>query len=128
MVPRPARRDLPAVLGVLVVSTGVAALALGTARGVTPLGGNSYDTEFISAWWWLAWLVAPAPVVAAGRRPAVAARQTVALVLPQFGAAAVCVARYRSSGWADGLEGLAFLFPVLLTVVTGAAVVLRRRS
>jgi hypothetical protein len=33
------------------------------------------------------------------------------------------VARYHSSEWADGLEGLAFLFPVLLTVVTAALVI-----
>jgi hypothetical protein len=121
------RRDLPAVLVLLALSVGVAVLALATARGVTPLGDDVYATEFISAWWWLAWLLLPAPVATARRRPGAAALQTVALVLPQFAAAAVCVARYRSSGWADGLEVLTFLHPVLLTVVTCVLVALRRR-
>jgi hypothetical protein len=66
-------------------------------------------------------------VLTARRRPRAAALQTVALVLPQFVAAAVCVARYRSSGWSDGLESLAFLLPVALTVVTGGLVLLLRR-
>jgi hypothetical protein len=122
------RRNLPAVLAVLALSVGVAVLALVTARGVTYLGGNSYRTEFISAWWWLVWLLVPVPVGTVRRRPTAAAGQTVALVLPQFVAAAVCVARYRSSGWADGLEVLAFLHPALLTVVTCALVSRRRRG
>jgi hypothetical protein len=119
-------RDLPAVLVVLALSVGVAVLALTTARGVTPLGDDVYATEFISAWWWLAWLLLPVPVATSRRRPRAAAAQTVALVLPQFVAAAVCVSRYRSSGWSDGLEELAFLHPVLLSVVTGVLVAPRR--
>jgi hypothetical protein len=125
------RRDhvLTAVvtLVVLLLSVGVAVLALATADGVTPLGDDAYRTEFISAWWWLAWLLVPVPVLTARRRPRAAVLQAAALVLPQFVAAAVCVARYRSSGWSDGLEGLAFLQPVALTVVTGGLVVLLRR-
>ncbi len=43
--------------------------------------------------------------------------------------AAVCVARYRSSGWGDGLEVSAFLHPLLLTVLAGGLVaVVRRRG
>ena len=121
------RRDLPVVLIVLATSAGIAALALATAQGVTPVGDDAYDTEFISAWWWLAWVLLPVPVGTARRRPRAAALQAVALLLPQFVAAAVCVSRYRSSGWSDGLEGLAFLHPVLLTAVTCGLAALRRR-
>ena len=108
------------------LSSAVAVLALATARGVTPLGDGVYDTEFISASWWLAWLLLPVPVAAARHRPRAAAFRTVALVLPQFVAAAVCVPRYRSSGWGDGLEVLAFLHPLLLTGATYGPVALRR--
>jgi hypothetical protein len=127
-----ARRDLTAVLGVLAVlgaSAAVAVLALGTARGVTRLSDVDYRTEFISPWWWLAFLLAPVPARTVRRRPGTAAVQTLALVVPQFGAAAVCVGRYADSGWSDGLEGLAYLHPLLLTVVTVAlAAAVRRRS
>jgi hypothetical protein len=123
------RRDLTAVLALLAVSTAVAVLALATARGVVPLGDDAYETEFVSGWWWLAFLLAPVPALAARRRPAAARALTVALVGPQFVAAAVCVARYRSSGWGDGLEVSAFLHPLLLTVLAGGLVaVVRRRG
>lgn len=120
-------RDLPGALVILTLSAGIAVLALVTARGVTPLGGDSYETEFISGWWWLAWVLIPTPVLTARRRPRAAALQTGALVLPQFVAAAVCVSRYRSSGWSDGLEIFAFLQPALLTAVTCVLVSLSRR-
>ncbi len=112
----------------LALSAAIAVLALGTARGVTALGGGSYETEFITAWYWLAWLLIPVPALAARWRPHAALAHTVALVLPQFVAATVCVARYRSSGWSDGLEVLIFVHPILLTVVTVAVVDARRRA
>jgi hypothetical protein len=122
-------RDLAGVLGVLVLSAAVAVLALTTARGVTPLGDDRYATEFVSNWWWLAFLLAPLPAVCARRRPSTAAAAASALVVPQVVAAAVCVARYRASGWGDGLEVLSFLHPVLLTVVTsGLVAALSRRA
>ena len=123
------RRDAVAVLGVLALSAGVAVLALATARGVVPLGGSSFETEFISPWWWLAFLLAPLPAVAARRRAATGLAAGAALVVPQFVAAAVCVQRYRSSGWSDGLEVFAYLHPLLLTVVAGVLVAVpgRRR-
>ena len=117
-----------AVLTVLAVSTAVAVLALVTARGVTPLGDGRYDTEFITAWCWLSWLLVPVPVTTARRSAAIALAQTVALVAPQFVAVAVCASRYRFAGWSDGLEGLAYLHPVLLTALTGGLVLLRRRD
>ncbi|MGY1652413.1 hypothetical protein [Geodermatophilus sp. SYSU D01119] len=122
------RRDALAVLGVLALSAGVAVLALATARGVVPLGGSSVETEFISPWWWLAFLLAPLPAVAARRRTATGLAAGVVLVVPQVVAAAVCVQRYRTSGWGDGLEVFAYLHPLLLTVVTAALLaVLSRR-
>ena len=123
------RADTALALTVLALSTAVAVLALVTARGVVPLGGDAYGTEFVRGWWWLAFLLAPVPALTARRRPAAARVQTVALVVPHVAAAAVCVARYRASGWGDGLEVFAFLHPVLLTLATGALVAaLRRRA
>jgi hypothetical protein len=128
---RASRRDLAAALAVVVavlaVSAGIAALALALARGVVPLGGSSYRTEFISPWWWLAFLLVPVPGVVARTRAATAAAATAALVVPQFAAAAVVVGRYRSSGWGDGLEVFAYAHPLLLTLVTGTLVALVRR-
>ncbi|NEM06849.1 hypothetical protein GCU54_12610 [Geodermatophilus normandii] len=128
---RTSRPDLPAALAVVVavlaVSAGIAALALALAQGVVPLGGSSYRTEFISPWWWLAFLLVPVPAVAARTRAATAAAATAALVVPQFAAAAVVVGRYRSSGWSDGLEVFAFGHPLLLTLVTAILVALVRR-
>nr|WP_246214652.1 hypothetical protein [Modestobacter muralis] len=114
----------------LAASVAVAVLALSTADGVTQLTDIDYSTEFVSAWWWLAFLLAPVPALASRRSTsAAAAVQVVALVVPQFVAAAVCVGRYRSSGWGDGLEVFAYLHPLLLTAVTvGLVAVARRRS
>jgi hypothetical protein len=120
--------DVAAVLGVLLLSAAVALLALTTARGVVALGDDNYATEFISGWLWLAFLLAPLPSAFARRRTTTAAVAVAALLLPQFIAAAVCVARYRTSGWGDGLEVLVFLHPVLLTVVTCGLVALSRRA
>ncbi|WP_448641535.1 hypothetical protein [Geodermatophilus sp. URMC 63] len=129
MSPTRACADLAVALVLLALSTAVAVLALVTARGVVHLGGDSYRTEFVSGWWWLAFALAPVPALTARRRPAAARAPTLALVGPQVVAAAVCVARYRSSGWGDGLEVLAFLHPLLLTAVTVALVaVVRRRA
>ena len=121
-------RDVMVVLVVLVLSTAVAVLALGTADGVVHLGGPDYRTEFITGWWWLAFLLVPLPAAFARRRPVTAAAVTVALVVPHVVAAAVSVARYRTSGWGSGLEALAFAHPVLLALVTwGLMVAVRRR-
>ena len=121
------RASLLTALVVLAASVAVAVLALVTAGGVTQLTDSNYSTEFISDWWWLAFLLAPVPALSARRRPLGAAIQTVALVVPQFAAATVCVARYRSSGWGSGLEVFAYLHPLLLTALTVALMVLRRR-
>jgi len=119
---RVGRRDVVGLLTVLLLSTTVAVVALGTADGVTSLGGGSYATEFISPWCWSAFLLVPLPVLTARRRLRAASDQGLALVLPQVVAAAVCVARYRSSGWGDGLEGLVFLHPLLLLAIAGGSV------
>jgi hypothetical protein len=122
------RSGAVAVVSVLVLSAAVAVLALTTAQGVVPLGNDSYATEFISGWWWLAFLLAPLPAVVVRRRPKRTAAAVAALLLPQVTAAAVCVARYRSAGWGDGLEVLAFLHPALLAVVAYGLVAFSRRA
>jgi hypothetical protein len=114
-------------VAVLALSTAIAVLALRAASGVTALGGDSYRTEFISSWWWTAFLLVPVPVVLARRWPRSAAVPVLALVLPQVVAAAVCVSRYRSSGWGDGLEALAFVQPLLLLALTAVLVAVVRR-
>ena len=118
--------EVAGALLVLALSVAIAVLALATADGVTRLSDIDYRVEHISAWWWLAWLLVPIPALTAHRWPRAALLQTAALVLPQFVAAAVCVSRYSSSDW-SGLEALAFLFPIALTVVTGLLVALLRR-
>ncbi|SFP96630.1 hypothetical protein SAMN05660464_0328 [Geodermatophilus dictyosporus] len=123
------RADLAAVLALLAASAAVGVLALATARGLVPLGGDSYRTEFVSGWWWLAFLLAPVPALAGRRRPVVARVLVLALVGPQFVTAVVCVTRYRESGFGEGLEALAFLHPLLLTAVAAVLVAaLRRRG
>ncbi|MGX5653763.1 hypothetical protein ACWKWC_03220 [Geodermatophilus nigrescens] len=102
------------------LSVAVAALALGTASGVTLLESGDYRTEFISGWWWLAFLMLPLPASCGRRRIWTMSLAAIALVVPQFVAAAVCVGRYRASGWNDGLEVLSFIHPVLLTLATVA--------
>ena len=126
------RRDLAVevagALVVLVLSVAIAVLALATADGVTRLSDIDYRTEFISAWWWLAFPLVGVPAATSRRRLRAAVLQTAALVLPQYIAAAICVARYRSSGWSDGLEVFAFVHPLLLTGIAAALVmVLGRR-
>lgn len=115
-------RRLAPALGVLALSAAIAVLALATARGVVPLGGDSYATEFISGWWWAAFLLAPLPAVCARSWRTPAAVGVAALVVPHVVAAAVCVARYRAAGWGEGLEGLAFLHPVLLAFLASVLV------
>ncbi len=122
------RSDVVAALVLLAASAAIAVWALVLARGEVALGGGSHATEFISPWWWWAFLLAPVPALA-GRTRAAATTLLAALVAPHVVAAAVCVGRYRSSGWGSGLEVLAFLHPVLLALVGGALVgVLRRRG
>jgi hypothetical protein len=118
--------DVAGALAVLVLSSAIAVLALATADGITRLTDIDHRVEFISAWWWLAWLLVPVPALTARRRPRAAVLQAAALVLPHFVAAAVVVSRYRSSGWSDGLESMAFLHPIGLTVVAGLLVALLR--
>jgi hypothetical protein len=60
----------------------------------------------------------PLAVAVARRSPGPVAVPVLALVVPQVVAAAVAVGRYRSAGWGDGLESLAFLHPLLLAAVT----------
>jgi hypothetical protein len=75
------RTDVAVVLGVLVLSSAVAAVALATASGVVLVDAGTYDTEFISGWWWLTFLLVPLPAVYPRRRTTAA---LVAAVAPWF--------------------------------------------
>lgn len=110
------------------------ALALAVASGVTRLGGDTYDTEFISspvyvaaaalgvtlaggaAWWSWRWAVGGLVLAVAG------------LVW----GGTVTVGRYAESSWGDGLEVFVYLVPLGAAVVGSGAVavaaLLSRRS
>lgn len=122
--------DWTAVAASVVVASAIPAYALVSATGVTPLGDDNFDTEFISAAWAWAWLLVLIPGVAAWVRPRVSAVLGVAVVVPQVVAAGICVGRYSASGWGDGLEVLAFLLPagmvVLIAVQLVVAALVRR--
>jgi len=120
---RPVTRRVPVGVAVAVgaASVAVGVLALVTAPGVTRLDRNSYDTTFVTAWWWLAHvLVVPAAVLLWRTRAGYAGYVVTgaALVVPHVVVAAFVVARYRATGWGDGLEVFAFLHPFALFVVT----------
>lgn len=107
-----------AVVGALSVAVG--GLALVTAPGVTRLDEFAYDTTFVTAWWWLAYALVPVAAVIAWRAKASYFAYVAigaVLVVPHFVVAAVVVARYRWSGWSDGLEVFAFVHPVGLSVL-----------
>ncbi|MEJ5867976.1 hypothetical protein WDV85_09525 [Pseudokineococcus sp. 5B2Z-1] len=136
----PARRirPWPAVAVTGAASTALGVLALATAPGATTVDGTTYDTTFVTEWlWWLAYALVPVAAALAWRARAgylAYVATGAALVLPHVVVAAVVVARYRLSGWGDGLEVFAFLHPVgLATVATGGLAVvgavdaLRRR-
>ena len=111
--------DVPVATGAASVAVG--ALALVTAPGVTRLDEYTYDTTFVTAWWWLAYvLVVPAAVLLWRTRAGYAGYVVTgaALVVPHLAVAALVVARYRATGWGDGLEVFAFVHPVGLLVLT----------
>ncbi|WP_339574120.1 hypothetical protein [Pseudokineococcus basanitobsidens] len=125
------------VAAVGATSGGVGVLALVTAPGVTRVDELAYDTTFVTAWWWLAYALVPVAAVVAWRVRAgylTYVAVGAALVVPHVAVAALVVARYRWSGWSDGLEVFAFLHPlglfavaVVVLVVTGVVDALRRR-
>lgn len=122
---RPVTRRVPGGVAVAVgaASVVVGVLALVMAPGVTRLDQYTYDTTFVTAWWWLAYvLVVPAAVLLRRARAGYAGYVVTgaALVVPHVVVAALVVARYRATGWGDGLEVLAFLHPFGLFVVTAA--------
>lgn len=89
-------------------AAGLAALSLGTASGVTHLGGDSYHTEFVSAWWVAAWLLVVPVFLLARWWPLLAVPATVVAAVPQFVVAHESVVRTRAAGWGDGLETLGY--------------------
>ncbi|MBS2936256.1 hypothetical protein KDN32_00695 [Nocardioides sp. J2M5] len=110
------------------------AVALAVAPGVTVLGGDTYDTEFIDGPFYLMAALLSLGLVAVAA--AWSWRWAVAGLLASVGAltwgAAVCVRRYADSGWGDGLEVLVYVVP-LGVAVAGLVLVtlipwLRRRG
>ena len=98
------------------------AAALAAASGVTPLGGNSYDTEFIDGGLYaLSWLSLVGLAVAAWWAAVPAVLGLVGVVAVTTAGMAVTVRRYAESGWGSGLEYLGFVVPVGLLLVGSAA-------
>ena len=121
------RRTLSAPLaatGAAAVAWAGTALALAQASGVTHLGRDSYDTEFIEATTYD--LAALAAVLLAG----LAARRSWRLAVGGLAVAVaglvwggtVTVDRYADSGWGDGLEVVVYLVPLGAAVVGLAAI------
>lgn len=112
------------LLCVLGLSTTLVVLALRTAGGVTYLGGDSYRTEFANPKWWAAGFLLFVPVYLVARRhPALAFISVIAALGPQVVLPVVVVHRYVVTGWADGLESLGYLYPILMSPVFSAAAV-----
>lgn len=109
MITKPHLAPLAGLVVLAAAAAGIMALGLGTADGVTHLGGDDYETEFVSAWSQLGWLlVVPVHTLARWRRwtavPAVIVTSG-----PQFVGAHEVVRRYAESGWGSGLESLGYL-------------------
>lgn len=121
------RSSVPWSLATAVVTTGAAfaigAWSLGAASGVTRSSANDYSTEFIdpdiSA---LLFLLLVPVAVAAYLHLWGGLVAAVGLSAGYTWAMAVCVHRYATSGWGDGLEGLGYVGPVALGVMAFAAV------
>lgn len=118
------RTRLAPLLGLAAAAAGIVMLGLGTADGVTHLGGGDYETEFVSAWSQLGWLLV-VPVHALARwRPGTALPAVIVAAAPQFVGAHEVVRRYAESGWGDGLESLGYLAAGAMTVLFAAAAAL----
>lgn len=128
-----ARRVDPWVAAVVLAVLGVAAAWLGTEWALSSADGavvlvdgstDHYQLEFIDRS--IYWTAALAGVIAVGLsalyRWQAAAAGLVAVVAGLVWGAAVCVQRYRDSGWGDGLTLVVYVVPIL-TAVVGSAVV-----
>jgi hypothetical protein len=131
MEEKPGTRRVPlvwaslALLGVLGLSALLIVLALGTAGGVTYLGGTSYRVEFANTGWWEAGFLLSVPIcLASWRHPRLAAVYVVVALGPQVVLPVVVAHRYAASGWGDGLEALGYVFPILMAPLFAAAAVL----
>lgn len=106
--------------GSLLVSAAISVLALTTASGVTDPGGSSYDTEFVSSLWSLAWVLPLLPTLTACSRPRAAPWVGLSVVLPQLVTAGVVVHLSRAGGGGDGLEVFSFAMPLALALIIAA--------
>ncbi len=133
MIPAPRERRLSVLVSAVAVLVSVAAtvLALVTASGVTPVGPDTYETEFADgALLAVNWATPVALAVAAWWWGVPAAVGVVAVGATTFAGTVVTVRRYADSGWGDGLEYLGFALPlgllVLGAVAVGVTVAVRR--
>ncbi|MFI5960176.1 hypothetical protein [Cryptosporangium sp. NPDC051539] len=119
-VPAPARRPwrLPSLAAI--ATTGIAVLftylALHDPPGVVSAGGNDVDTDFANDQWVTAGLLLAVPIVLIGFRSVwLGLASALACGVTQFVIAEVVVERYATSDWSDGLEGLAYVYALLVT-------------
>ncbi|MEV4283298.1 hypothetical protein [Actinoplanes xinjiangensis] len=107
---------LALMLGILVFSGGLVALALATAKGVTQVGPTSYEAEFSNpVWVWAGMLLVVPVFLAAWRHPDFKGFFALAALIPQYIEPAVEMQRYAAVGFGEGLPALGFLWPIMLT-------------
>lgn len=119
------RARVAALLAVLVAVAGllIVLLALHLADGATLVSGTTYDTEFIDGRVLsLAWLLVPVVGTTAYLSTPWGILAGLAATASQLYGAAETVHRYRVSGWADGLEVFAYLWPIGVLGLSAVAV------
>lgn len=99
-------------------------LALHNPPGVVALGADNFDTDFTNDQWVTAGLLLVVPIFLVSFRSVwFGLAAALAGGLAQFWIAEVTVERYAASDWSDGLEGLAYVYALLVAALfVGVAV------
>jgi hypothetical protein len=120
-------RQLLYLLGVAAPTAALTVLAFGTARGVVRIDEFHYNTAQLvvnNGWWSAAYLLALPVFLIARESPLLAAAGVLIASVPQCVSAHIIVGRFVEAGWGDGLEGLAYVWAAMMTLVFVVAAVL----